>query len=186
MPGKIVNQRELSELFGVSHQAMANWMREGMPTLMRGDRGQENQYDTAAVIEWFAAREVAKTGRQSPKDELYRLQAEKIRRELSLAANEVAPLAEIERVWSQIVVAFRQEMLALPIKLAPELDAAPNVAAKREILDEAIRQALTRLSKRDLDEEDANGTESPGIESDCRESSSIADEGRWQPMEGVT
>lgn len=184
MPGKIVNQRELGEFFGVSHQTMANWMREGMPTLKRGEIGQENQYDTAAVIEWFAAREVAKTGRDSPKDELYRLQAEKMRRELSLTAKEVLPVQEIEDAWTRIVVAIRQELLVLPIKLAPDLEAAPDVAAKREILGDAIRQSLNRLAETDLDEERAVDAVRQGIETDSRATSPAVDDGRWRSTEG--
>ena len=97
--GRIVNQRELAEVFGVSHQTMARWTDEGMPALTRGERGQENQYDTAAVIEWYAARAVAKGDREDQKERLSRLQGDKIEMELAEARGELIPAAQVEPAW---------------------------------------------------------------------------------------
>lgn len=149
---RVVNQRELQEVFGVSHQTMANWMREGMPVLTRGESGQEHQYDTANVIEWYAARAVAKCDRESAKDDLLRLQAEKIRREFDLADGVLIRADEIEAAWGSIVVAIRQALLDVPVRLAPSLEAAPGVDAKRMLLDEEIREVLLKLSRGDDDE----------------------------------
>jgi phage terminase Nu1 subunit (DNA packaging protein) len=46
-------------------------------------RGQENQYDVAAVVRWYAQRELARAQASSPRDELDRVKTE--REKLALA-----------------------------------------------------------------------------------------------------
>lgn len=59
----IVNKRELAGILGRSERTLTTWQeKEGLPILLDAGRGGENQYDTAAVIEWMIARAMAAHG----------------------------------------------------------------------------------------------------------------------------
>lgn len=143
--GHSVNQRELAEVFGVSHQTMANWTREGMPVLTRGENGQENQYDTATVIEWYAARAVSKTGTESPRDRLARLQGDDLVTKQAKERGSLVPAEQIEPVWDSRVMTAAAYLLGQHSRLASILEAAPGTEAKREILKTSFAEFLTRL-----------------------------------------
>lgn len=54
-----VNKKRLSEIFGVSTRTIQNWQDQGMPVARGGGKGNEVLYDSAAVIEWYSARDAA-------------------------------------------------------------------------------------------------------------------------------
>ena len=54
-----VNKKLLSEIFGVSVRTIQNWQDQGMPVARGGGKGNEVMYDSAAVIEWYSARDAA-------------------------------------------------------------------------------------------------------------------------------
>jgi phage terminase Nu1 subunit (DNA packaging protein) len=54
-----VNKKRLSEIFGVSVRTIQNWQEQGMPVARGGGKGNEVLFESAAVIEWFSARDAA-------------------------------------------------------------------------------------------------------------------------------
>lgn len=54
-----VNKKILSEIFGVSVRTIQNWQDQGMPVARGGGKGNEVLYNSAAVIEWYSARDTA-------------------------------------------------------------------------------------------------------------------------------
>ena len=154
--GRICNQRELSEITGVSQVSLWTWGKEGMPLLRAGATGEENQYDTEAVIRWMIDREVAKLGREDQKERLARLQGDKIEMELAVSRGELVPAAMIEPTWSSIVTAVRQALLSIPVRLAPLLEVTPGVDAKRALIEEEVHDVLLKLSS-----DDPSGTDEP-------------------------
>ena len=54
-----VNKKRLSEIFDVSIRTIQNWQDQGMPVARGGGKGNEVLYDSAAVIEWYSARDAA-------------------------------------------------------------------------------------------------------------------------------
>ena len=54
-----VNKKHLSEIFDVSVRTIQNWQDQGMPVARGGGKGNEVLYDSAAVIEWYSARDAA-------------------------------------------------------------------------------------------------------------------------------
>lgn len=54
-----VNKKLLSEIFGVSVRTIQNWQDQGMPVARGGGKGNEVLYESAAVIEWYSARDAA-------------------------------------------------------------------------------------------------------------------------------
>jgi phage terminase Nu1 subunit (DNA packaging protein) len=61
MPGRLVNQSELSEILDVSKPTITLWCREnGMPIAVQGKRGQTNSYDIGACFRWYGQWQVDK------------------------------------------------------------------------------------------------------------------------------
>lgn len=143
----IVNQRELSEVTGVSQVTLWNWKKEGMPVVRSGENGQEDQYDTVQVIDWMLAREAAKYKQEGEKDRLARLQGDKIELELAELRAELVPASKIEPAWTSIAMAVRQALLPLGVRLAPLLETTSGIDAKRALIDEEVREALLKLSR---------------------------------------
>ena len=54
-----VNKKRLSEIFGISIRTIQNWQDQGMPVARGGGKGNEVLYDSAAVIEWYSARDAS-------------------------------------------------------------------------------------------------------------------------------
>ncbi len=54
-----VNKKRLSEIFGVSVRTIQNWQEQGMPVVRGGGKGNEVLFESAAVIEWYSARDAA-------------------------------------------------------------------------------------------------------------------------------
>lgn len=146
--GMVVNQAELAQIMGVSKQTISAWQEEGLPVATRGVRGRPNSYDTAKVVKWFAARESGKS-EETQKDRLSRVQADRIEMEMAHQRGELVPAAEIAPAWSGIVIAVRQALLAIPAGVAPLLAQADGQDEIRTLLEEAIADALTKLSATD-------------------------------------
>lgn len=79
----IVNQRQLSEITGVSTVTLTEWQKAGMPMVEREQNGLANEYETVQVIRWMVQRELSKVQAESQRDRLTRLQADDM--ELTLA-----------------------------------------------------------------------------------------------------
>ena len=140
-----VNQRELSEIFDVSHQTMARWSAEGMPVLARGANGQENAYSVRAVIDWYVARETKKAENETQRDRLTRLQADALERDNAIADRRVVPAEQIEPIWYGRVFAAAAFLHGQRSRLAALLEAAPGVEAKRAVLGTEFTAFLTKL-----------------------------------------
>lgn len=145
--GMVMNQTQLSRVMGVTDVTLWEWQKQGLPVLVRGQRGQSNLYDTHAVIVWKVDFEVKKaSGPESQKDRLTRLQADKAEMENAVMRGELIPAVEIEPAWAGVVMAVKQALLPLGIRLAPLLESTSGVDAKRELIDEEVRDVLLKLS----------------------------------------
>lgn len=144
--GRIVNQRELSEILGITAKSLSLWQKDGMPVALETENGLSNQYDTEQVIAWYVAREVAKGAKETEKDRLARLQGDKIELEIAEKRHELVPASEIEPAWVSMVLATRQALLSLPARVAPLLAQLDGADPIRELLREEIEDALTQLA----------------------------------------
>jgi phage terminase Nu1 subunit (DNA packaging protein) len=52
----ICNQKQLSEIIGISQVSIRAFEREGLPFLMKAGPGKSARYDTISVIKWLIAR----------------------------------------------------------------------------------------------------------------------------------
>lgn len=89
-----VNKKRLSEIFGVSIRTIQNWQDQGMPVARGGGKGNEVLYDSAAVIEWYSARDAA-------------IENEKLRKEVE----ELRVDSEVEKVFPDAVKSYGKTTL---------------------------------------------------------------------------
>lgn len=144
--GKLVNQRELSEIVGVSQQTLCEWQKEeGFPLLVKGDPGEENRYDSAEVMAWRIARERRGARPETERDRLTRLQANMLQLEISEKEKALVPADQVEPVWKSRVLTAAAYMLGRHSRLAGMLEATVGMEAKRQLLKVEDAEFLTRL-----------------------------------------
>ena len=65
--GRVVSKVELGELVGRDERTLTRWQKDGMPVMEFGQgRGNENQYDTEAVIHLLESAVAARGESESP------------------------------------------------------------------------------------------------------------------------
>lgn len=153
--GKTVNKLELSELVGRDERTLSRWQNDGMPVIEFGvGRGNENQYDTQAVIEWLM-RQAALNGRkETTRDRLDRIRGD--REELALAKDlgEVVIEAEMVDRFEAMITAAKIELLnTYPDELAATLTARYGIEVDDQLIRDPIDAILRRLSAYDEDDD---------------------------------
>jgi phage terminase Nu1 subunit (DNA packaging protein) len=143
---RIVNKKDLSEILGISERTLTEHQKSGLPILFDGVRGSENQYNTADVITWLIERAI-NGKRETSRDRLDRVRAD--REEIGLAKDlgELIPAAELEDAFSSKVIAVKNLLLQGDAKLKTELDALYDIDIDIELLNDNTRNILTQLSE---------------------------------------
>lgn len=169
MSGKTVNKRELAEILGVTERALTLWQKQGMPMQQADVRGAENAYNSAAVVAWMVERATRKVKQkakfESPRDRLSNLQADRIAMELAEKRGETLTREEARPLWLDLMAGLKQDLLALPAGLAPLLDQMEGVDPKRDLLEDAINNALARLSSDEIEQDIQPGSAGAGSRS---------------------
>lgn len=144
--GKTVNKAQLEEIVGLSHQTLTEYQAEGMPVQKRGARGEENEYDCAAVIAWLIQRALARAGKaESQRDRESRLRGDMLEMEIAEKNNVLVPTDQVRPVWENRVLVAAAFMASRASRLAGELEASPGIEAKRSLLKREDAEFLTRL-----------------------------------------
>lgn len=153
--GKRVTKAELSEIVGRDERTLSRWQKDGMPVLEVGlGRGNENEYDTQAVIEWLVEVAQRKGAKESVRDRLDRIKGD--REELALAKDleEVVVLADILDRYEAMIGAAKVELLnTLPDNLASELSARYGVEVDDRLIREPIEDILRKMADYDPDDD---------------------------------
>ncbi|AKA25495.1 terminase small subunit [Pseudomonas chlororaphis] len=169
--GKTVSKGELGEIVGRDERTLSRWQKEGMPVIEFGvGRGNENQYDTQAVIEWLMRQAALNGKKESTRDRLDRLRGD--REELALAKDlgEVVIEAEIVERFEAVITAAKIELLnTFPDELAATLSAQYGVQVDDQLIREPIESILRRLSAYDEDDDLAGDPDEPDDEEGLEE-----------------
>lgn len=98
------------------------------------------------------------------KTELMRINSEKAAIQLSQMRAELHTSEDVEEVMSDMLTAFRQKILAIPTKLAPQLLGIEDINAIKARLTKDLHEALTELTdyNPDMFREDAIGADPDG------------------------
>lgn len=143
----LVNQRELSDVTGVSTVTLTEWQKQGMPMIQREQNGMANQYETTQVISWMIAREVGKILNETQKDRLARLQGDKVEIEIAEKMAKLIPVEQIGPAWESMVSSARAFLRAEPDRLAHILEVTEGVDGKRDLIAEIFDEFLRKLSE---------------------------------------
>jgi len=152
--GLKVNKRELAEIIGVSERSLTEWQGQGMPIEVSAGRGSSNQYDTATIINWMIERAKAGSARESARDRLDRVKAD--REELALAKDleQVVIAADLIERFEAMITAAKVELLnTLPDNLASDLSARYGVEVDDQLIREPIEAILRKMADYDPDDD---------------------------------
>ena len=134
---RIVGQESVAEVFGVAPKTIVEWQEAGFPIAVRGSPGIPSEYETEACIKWLIDREVKKVQAESPRDRLFRLQADSIEMEQAEKKGLLVRADSIEPRLRAAVVSAREFLLRRAGPLAAKMDGADR--KKREVL---LREAF--------------------------------------------
>ncbi len=170
--GKVVNKKELAQLFGVSVQSVDGWLGRGCPVLEK-TKGSVAAYRFSVqdVVAWKIQREVARAleGRPSgaEQDDFKRkLAAEASLAELKFAreAGLLVTIEDVEAEWAPRISNCRAKLLAVPAKVAVFAHASETAEEVQSLIETAIHEALNELADGGDSEEDRESSDGdPGI-----------------------
>jgi phage terminase Nu1 subunit (DNA packaging protein) len=117
----VVTAGRFGDIVGVHHNTVGSWLKEGLPAVRRGRR---TDVDLAAGVQWIRARdrreleaqlEELRQGRNAEASKAAKIAAEARLRELDVAERQgrLIPADEVESRWSQMVVSFREAVMAV-------------------------------------------------------------------------
>lgn len=149
----IVSQGEICRLFNTTAQTVLSWERKGCPIEQKGGRGKPSLYRVADVIRWRESQAaLAASGDLSAMDmdeaKRRKLSAEAAMAEILLdkERGEIAEIATIVGVVGKGLDACRARLLGISSKIAPVLALETSPVTIKEIVDDAVHEALDEIS----------------------------------------
>jgi phage terminase Nu1 subunit (DNA packaging protein) len=119
--GRVVNRRDLADMFGMSLPTIDAWVTKGCPFLQRGGRGREWQFNTADVVRWREEQAVAQAAPNAASMALSEI--ERATAEINLERDwlkkerergQHIPFTLVAKLWGQLAGGIRSKLLALP------------------------------------------------------------------------
>lgn len=160
--GQRVTKAQLSEIVGRDERTISRWQNMGMPVFQIGlGRGNENEYDTQAVIEWLVQLAQQRGEKESVRDRLDRIKGD--REELALAKDleEVVFAADLLERFEAAITAAKVELLnTFPENLASVLSARYGIEVDDQLIREPLEAILIELSNYDPDDDDPSDGDS--------------------------
>ncbi|MEO8153579.1 MAG: terminase small subunit [Rhizobacter sp.] len=151
---RIVGQEQIAEVFGVAPKTIVEWQEAGFPIALRGSPGIPSEYESQPCINWLVDREVKKVQAETPRDRLFRLQADALELDAAEKKGVLVRADSIEPRLRAAVVSAREFLLRLAGPLAAQMDGADR--KKREVvLREAFDAFLRKLANWRNAEDDA-------------------------------
>ncbi|KJV81248.1 hypothetical protein RHORCCE3_0431 [Rickettsia hoogstraalii str. RCCE3] len=146
---------ELAELFNLTERRIYQLTEEKIIP-----KASRNRYELKETLQAYikylqdlATNRSSSSEQKALKIRLLAAQAEKAELELEVLKDKYMEVSEVEFEWSNLLVAFRSKMLALPTKLVRLLaEAGGNFAKIERILETEIHEALLELSKYEPEE----------------------------------
>jgi hypothetical protein len=145
-----VSQRDLAKAMGVKTVAVRNWEVDGIPEPKIV--GKRKFYNLPAVIKWrherAAAGRPASQRRSTEEARTRKLEAEASLAEIELAKkrDQVVEISIAMKAFSDAMSACRSRLLSIGASVAPRIELAPDVASRKEMIDDAIIEALYEIS----------------------------------------
>lgn len=141
---KIIGIQSTADLFGVSHQTIANWQDQGFPVARRGGNGAPSEYESDECIRWLVERELSKVQPETPSNRLALAKAQAVEMDNAERRGQLIPAALLEPKLKAAFVNAREKWLDAQHRLARELPA--DVGGREAMLQTEFEAFLTRLS----------------------------------------
>lgn len=143
---RIVGQKEIAELLGVTARTITEWQATGMPIAVQGGPGVPGEYDAPACIRWLVEREVRKVQGENPRDRLDRLRGDELEMNLARERGKLIEAGTVEPAMQAAIVSARERIYGEPARIAAVLEGksrGESEALLRGLFDEV----LTKLSR---------------------------------------
>ncbi len=163
MPGgQKVNKAGLSGVFGVSLVTVETWIRQGCPVESKGaGKGKPWVFDTKDVSDWLRERDKREAGGQDVQDDAALTKRRKLAEtrlveiELLEKMGELAPVSQMERVWSRLLAELQGGLRgAFIMRCVTQLLGETDERTFKRVLLGEVDNCLTELSEIDLSEPD--------------------------------
>ncbi len=164
-----VNQKELAQCLGISSRRVRMLRDEGLFKLTQEGRGYNLEKSIQEYIEYKVN---AETGRRaSISKEEVQAQHEEIKKQISILKlrklrRELHEAADVELYLSDMLIRFKNRLLALPSKLAMQIAGENDINTVIQIIKKELLSVLEELSEYDPDEVDGRQGEVEGAEDD--------------------
>lgn len=164
-----VNQKELAQCLGISSRRVRMLRDEGLFKLTQEGRGYNLEKSIQEYIEYKVN---AETGRRaSISKEEVQAQHEEIKKQISILKlrklrRELHEAADVELYLSDMLLRFKNRLLALPSKLAMQIAGENDINTVIQIIKKELLSVLEELSEYDPDEVDGRQGEVEGAEDD--------------------
>lgn len=157
--GLKVTKAQLSEIVGRDERTLSRWQNDGMPVEEIGlGRGNENQYDTEAVIGWLVQVASLNGKKESVRDRLDRIKGD--REELALAKDleEVVVLSDFMSRFESMINTAKVELLnTYTQNIASDLSARYGIDVEIQLIRDPLERILQELANYDPDDDPSDG-----------------------------
>lgn len=141
-----MTRAELIRATGFSGTAVDGWLRVGCPRLKSG------RFSLPAVIRWLVEERTAANSASPDRERWLRVRAD--REEMRLARDQgvLVPLPMVSKIMERLHVNYRGKLVSLPGRIAPQIVAVSSIPEVKAILEEAIHEAMTEMTRLDPDQ----------------------------------
>lgn len=177
----LLSFRQYAKLRGCSPQSVSNAVAEGRISVVKSERrgksvdlidpqkanlewehNTKTEYRNNAAEEKFSLASIESPaisfGEGVPPSlfesrawgEAYKAKIAQVEYEKAIGA--LVPTIVIEQVWGKLLSNFRAKMIAIPSKVAPQLQGMEDILEIEQIIKEQIHEGLSELSEFDLEE----------------------------------
>ncbi len=159
----IVNQKELSQCLGISSRRVRQLREEGLFKLSQEGRGYVLE---KSIQEYIDYKVNAETGRRaSISKEEVQAEHEEVKKQISLLKlrklrRELHEAADVEAYLSDMLVRFKNRLMAVPAKLAMQVSGEKDLNVIIQIIKKELTAVLEELSEYDPDEIDGQAGDS--------------------------
>jgi hypothetical protein len=150
----LISLSTLSECLGVTKEHVTRLANKGViPKSINGE------YDLVPSVRGYieslrSRTDPASVSLTKEKTLLVKMQRERLEIELARAREELISVDLVNETWEKIVYACRSRLLVIPTKLAPLVFTSKTIPEVKEVIQDAIYEALTELAQLEIVVED--------------------------------
>ena len=142
----VVEVADLARLFRVTEKSIYTWVKDGMPVVKAGKQGRgghKTQLDLEKCVEWYFASNHEKLELDRARTRLANEQSLTAELKNAETQRDLVPLSLLTREFAGLLAEIRTNALAIPAKLAPELE-GQTIGERKATLERSIFELLDR------------------------------------------